>query len=142
MSLVFTLGYQGRALEELLEIVRSHRVEQVIDVRENAWSRKPGFSAPELEAALAPNGATYSHLPELGCTRAARHALWGTSTTERFFEEYRERLATRTQAVADLLARVRESQSLLLCLERDPSRCHRAVLAERLRAEGFSVVDL
>jgi uncharacterized protein (DUF488 family) len=30
----------------------------------------------------------------------------------------------------------------LLCFERDPERCHRRVLAERLEARGFTTVDL
>ena len=30
----------------------------------------------------------------------------------------------------------------LLCFERDPARCHRRVLAERLAPRGFETVDL
>jgi uncharacterized protein (DUF488 family) len=30
----------------------------------------------------------------------------------------------------------------LLCFEREPARCHRRVLAERMQARGFTTVDL
>lgn len=138
----FTLGYEGRALSELLQIIRTHEIEQVLDVRETASSRKAGFASAGLEEALATIGVAYVHLPELGCEKEARHALWRGGSADRFLESYRRRLEERPRAVADLAHRVRSARTLLLCLERDPSRCHRAVLGEKLRREGFTVLDL
>lgn len=139
---VFTLGYQGRSLPEVFGIVEGTGIRQVLDVRQNTSSKKPGFSGPELARAFSAVGVAYVHLADLGCTSAARHTLWRTKEAEPFFDEYRLYLMTQPKAVADLVDRVRRARSLLLCLERDPSRCHRAVLAERLRAEGISTVDL
>jgi uncharacterized protein (DUF488 family) len=139
---VFTLGYQGRSLPEVLGIVEGTGIQQVLDVRQNVSSKKPGFSGLELARAFSAMGVAYVHLADLGCTPAARHTLWRTKETEPFFDEYRLYLTTQPKAVQDLLDRVRRTRSLLLCLERDPSRCHRAVLAERLRAEGISTLDL
>ena len=139
---VFTLGYQGRDLHEVLEVVRHHAIAQVLDVRENAASRKPGFAEADLAAALAGIGVSYVHLADLGCAPASRHALWRGEEGATFFEEYRRRLSKRPQAFADLLRQVRAAPCLLLCLERDPSRCHRAVLAERLREVGVLVDHL
>lgn len=139
---VFALGYQGRDLEEILQMVRSYGIEQVLDVREKSLSKKPGFAGLELREALARMAVAYVHLPELGCRSEARHALWRRGEKEPFFEQYRHRLAERPQALAELFRRARSSRSLLLCLERDPSRCHRAVLAERLHGEGFLVQEL
>ena len=139
---VFTLGYQWRTVPEVLEIVRRHGITQVLDVRENAHSRKPGFSVPDLEAAFANAGIVYVHLPELGCERESRHALWNGAPTMDFLDRYRRRVAERRAALADLIRRVRGSRTLLLCLERDPSKCHRAVLGEELRAHGVPVQDL
>lgn len=139
---VFTLGYQGRDLEEVLRTVQRYDIEQVLDVRENGSSKKPGFAAGELKEALAKVGVAYAHLPELGCRSGSRHALWRGEAKEPFLEEYRRRLAERPEAFTDLIHRVRSARSLLFCLERDPSRCHRAVLVERLHAEGVLTQDL
>jgi len=139
---VLTLGYQGRSLSEVLEIVERSRVNRVIDVRQNPWSRKGGFSSGELGEALAAVGIHYTPLPGLGCTRASRHALWHGGPTEGFLTEYRQKLAEHPEALAELIHWAEASKSLLLCLERDPARCHRAVLGERLRAAGFLVQDL
>lgn len=141
-NVVFTLGYQRRRLEEVLEIVRQNAVEQVVDVRENARSRKPGFSSPELRAAFGAVGIRYTHLPELGCASVARHELWRGGGAQTFLEEYRRRLSDRPRALEILVERTRSARTLLLCLERDPGRCHRAVLSEELRARGFSTQDL
>jgi uncharacterized protein (DUF488 family) len=141
-SPVFTLGYQGRDVEEVLETVRRYGIEQVLDVRENGSSKKPGFAAADLKDALARAGIAYVHLPELGCRSESRHALWRGESKEPFLEDYRRRLAERPQAFADFVFRIRSARSLLLCLERDPSRCHRAVLVERLQAAGFRTQDL
>lgn len=139
---VFTLGYQGRDLKEVLQAVQRCGIEQLLDVRENASSKKSGFAAAELEEALAKIGVAYVHLPELGCRSGARHALWRGGAKKAFLEDYRRRLAERPRAFADLVHRVRSARSMVLCLERDPSRCHRAVLVERLRAEGISSQEL
>jgi uncharacterized protein (DUF488 family) len=139
---VFTLGYQGRDLKEVLQIVQRHAIKQVIDVRENASSKKPGFAAEELRQALAGIEVTYSHLPDLGCTSVSRHALWRGESMESFLDDYRRQLAERPEAFAGLVHRIRSASTLLLCLERDTSRCHRAVLVEKLRAQGISALDL
>lgn len=136
-SHAFTLGYQGRSLEEVLEVVVHQRIELVVDVRENARSRRPGFSGDELRRALETVGVAYAHLPELGCEAASRHALWSGGPTGTFLERYRVRLAARPLAFADLVGRVRDRRSLILCLERDPYRCHRSLLGERLESEGI-----
>jgi uncharacterized protein (DUF488 family) len=139
---VFAFGYQGRDLDQLLRAVRASRIELVVDVRERATSRKPGFAAQALKESLSAIGVAYVHLPELGCPSESRHALWRQGDVDPFFESYRRRLAEHPGALPGLLLRLRSARSLLLCLERDPSRCHRAVLVERLRVEGFAAEEL
>jgi len=138
----FTLGYQGRPLQEFLEIIQRNHVTRVIDVRQNPRSRKPGFSSEPLKMALAHIGVAYMHLPELGCERESRQALWRGAPTEGFLKDYRRKLADHSGALAELIHWAGKSRSLLLCLERDPARCHRAVLGEQLRLNGFLVQDL
>lgn len=46
-------------------------------------------------------------------------------------------------AALDALAeRARAEPLCLLCFERDPAQCHRRVIAERLAARDFAIVDL
>ena len=50
---LFTIGYEGRALDELIAILAANRIERVIDVRELPLSRRRGFSKTPLGTALA-----------------------------------------------------------------------------------------
>jgi uncharacterized protein (DUF488 family) len=55
-----------------------------------------------------------------------------------------EQLATDgAQAAFEQLAEIAAEQPVcLLCFERDPARCHRRIIAERLGKRGFEAVDL
>lgn len=142
MTEVLSVGYQGRSQSDILHIIQEYGLEQVLDVRENARSIKPGFSSAELQRAFHRIGVKYVHLPQLGCTQESRHALWSGTRPEAFLNKYRHLLSQRPEAVIDLLDRVRSGKTLLLCLERDPTRCHRAVLEEQLRTKGIPVRSL
>jgi len=50
---VFTIGYEGRQPDELIAMLRAHRVDRLIDVRERPSSRRKGFSKSALRDALA-----------------------------------------------------------------------------------------
>ena len=45
-------------------------------------------------------------------------------------------------ALDELAALAGKAPTCLLCFERDPARCHRRLLAERLAPRGFAVEDL
>ena len=42
--IAYTIGYEGRELEEFVARLREQQVEVLIDIREKPASRKPGFS--------------------------------------------------------------------------------------------------
>ena len=45
-------------------------------------------------------------------------------------------------ASLEVAALAEAGPTCLLCFERDPERCHRRVLSERLAGMGFEIVDL
>jgi hypothetical protein len=47
---LFTIGYQGRTLEDSLNVLLTASVTLLCDVRRNPVSRKPGFSKGVLSA--------------------------------------------------------------------------------------------
>lgn len=139
MEPVLLLGYEGRSLEALLALLRERRVELVVDVRERAASRKPGFAGPELQAALAGAGIAYEHRPELGCTRELREFLRGGGDRGEYAARYAALLAARPGAVEGLVGLVRGRRAALLCTERRLEACHRQVLAGELARAGLAV---
>lgn len=139
---IWMVGYQGRSWDSIAAALRSYRIGCVVDVRARPFSRRPGFGAPQLARALSGLGVGYLSLPELGCTPDHRRALRRHEPLNVHGDAYRDRLATQGDAVQRLTDLARLRCVLVLCMERRPQECHRAVLAERLAAEGFRVAEL
>jgi uncharacterized protein (DUF488 family) len=142
--LLFTIGYEGRTLQEFLDALTSAGARLLIDVRAIAASRRPGFSKTALAGALREVGIDYLHLRPLGTPKEGRDAARKGRTHE-MRRIYDGQLATPEAQFALLQAEAAalEQPSALLCFEREASCCHRAMVAERLVARsGFEVRNL
>jgi len=130
---LFTIGYEGKKVDELLAELGASGVDLVIDVRAVAASRRPGFSKTALARALSERGIGYLHLRPLGTPKAGREAARKGRIGE-MRAIYEGQLATPEGALAmeQALAAAQERRSALLCFEADAGHCHRAVVAERL----------
>jgi uncharacterized protein (DUF488 family) len=137
-STVYTVGYEGRDVADLIALLRTHRVETLVDVRLTPISRKAGFSKTALSSALADAGITYLHERRLGNPKENRPAYRaGEKTAQRRYLAHL--LQNGGDAVARLSDIVTTSATALLCVEREPSICHRSAVADQL---GVSVVSL
>ena len=58
---LYTLGYERRTLREFINILTDARIAILVDVRETAWSHKPGFSKGQFQATLERAGIEYIH---------------------------------------------------------------------------------
>ncbi|HWH17717.1 MAG TPA: DUF488 domain-containing protein [Allosphingosinicella sp.] len=137
---LFTIGYEGKTLDEFLGELGAAGIELLIDVRAVAASRRPGFSKTALANALAERGIGYLHLRPLGTPAAGREAARRGRVAE-MRRIYAGQLETPEAALAmeQALAAAHERRSALLCYEADAAGCHRSMLAERL---PFEVVNL
>ena len=143
MTTLFTIGYEGADLDRVLAALKSAGVAAVADVRAVVSSRKRGFSKSALCAHLEEAGLGYRHFRDLGTPAAGRQAARaGDAAGMR--RVFCEQLATdAAQAALDDLARFATGcPTCLLCFCRDPTVCHRRVIAERLRPQGFTAQDL
>jgi hypothetical protein len=123
----FTVGYEGRTLDDFIGILLDAGVERVVDVRELPLSRKRGFSKNGLAGALAERGIEYVHVRAAGNPhRDLRHDV------ARCLAAYREHLRENPAAVEEVLAALKGRRAALLCVEHDHTACHRSVLAARL----------
>jgi uncharacterized protein (DUF488 family) len=134
---IFTIGYESVTVGEFLAALKSAGVERVIDVRALPLSRRPGFSKTPLTAALAEARIEYIHLKALGtpaegrsAARAGRHADMARIYAGQL--ELPEAMAQSAQML-DLAA---EKPSALLCMEREPGRCHRTLLLEAVAGDA------
>src|SRR5438270_13202478 len=74
MGIIFTIGYEGAALQDFVATLQHSCIQRLLDVRQLAQSRRRGFSKNALAAALAEVGISYTHLPQLGDPKPGREA--------------------------------------------------------------------
>lgn len=139
---LYTIGYEGKDLPAFLDCLAASGVECVLDVRENPFSRKPGFSRKPLSQALEARAIQYVHLKELGTPRPLREAVKSDGDYGRFFEAMQGYLATRPEAVERACRYVRGATCCLLCYEESVDACHRKVVAQLIRERIGDELDV
>ena len=142
---LFTVGYQGRCFDELLNLLRQNSIETVVDVRYFPHSRKEGFSKSILNQRLDSNGIQYMHLRKLGSLPGLRRRYHKHEDINTYFNEYRRHLDGQLPTVEHLARLSRRESTCLLCLEAEPLYCHRSVIADRIQqldGNGLAICHL
>jgi uncharacterized protein (DUF488 family) len=137
---LYTLGYEKRTLPEYLTILRQHRIDVVIDVRDVAWSHKPGFSEKPLQQGLERAGIEYVRAGFVGNPKWLRAEA---KDLDEMLEFYRWYLKEFSEVVDGFRQMVKELSDrglriCLTCFERNPAECHRSIL---LNTAGFRRVE-
>jgi uncharacterized protein (DUF488 family) len=139
---IWTVGHSNHALDHFLDLLRTHAIEAVADVRSTPFSRRhPHFNRERLKAALASAGIDYIFLgAELGARSPDRECYDADGRV------VYERLA-RTDAFKAGIDRVTTEAGnrrvTLMCAEKDPLSCHRTILVTpRLIARGLTVMHV
>lgn len=131
---IYSVGYEGFTQRGFVEAMSQSKVDVVVDVRLNAMSRKAGFSKRGLSEALERAGIEYIHEPKLGNPADNRDSfrIGDGSVGRRRIEQM---LANGSgEALARVADLARSRRLALLCVEREPARCHRAVITDAIRA--------
>jgi len=123
-----TIGYQNLKFNDFIKILQERGVRLVIDVRNNPFSFKKGFSKKWLSTHLPEYKIDYINIPELGIPSKDRKELTGSS----LWNKYKELLianAFQLQKAADI---IKKQAAVLMCFEAHPAECHRSRLADKL----------
>jgi len=132
-SKLFTVGYEGRSLDELLDELVEAGVKRLVDVRELPLSRRRGFSKTALGETLRDAGIDYVHVRALGNPKPNRERYWA-GDVEGGAAVYRRHLNNGSRpALVELSESLVEGPTCLLCFERDHAACHRDVIVEALQ---------
>ena len=142
---LLTLGYEKRDLAEYIRLLRDARVGVVLDVRETAWSHKPGFSKTKLAEGLAAAKIRYVHAAVAGNPKELRRQAKSHADCLTTFERHLVGNPAIEHAFDSIVSEClqREERIALLCFERHPGDCHRGILADRWATRhGASVEHL
>ena len=141
-STILTIGHSTRPIDEFLDLLTAHEVEQVADVRTIPKSqRNPQFNSEDLRRALRGRHIRYVHLPKLGGLRHPRRDSINTGWRNASFRGYADYMQTpdfegSLKELTDLSSKHRTA---IMCAEAVPWRCHRSLIADVLLARGVPV---
>ena len=119
-TVVYTIGYHGRALTDVLDLLKKFDVQVLADIRANPYSRIPTYSRQRLQSAITESGIEYVHLGILGVPQEIRDTFKATRSTKAFVASYSAHLHSHQAALHDLSEHVHRKTYCLICLERDP----------------------
>jgi uncharacterized protein (DUF488 family) len=142
---LFTIGYEGMDLQSFMSRLEDKGIDCVLDVRENPFSRKPGFSKGPLSRALEARGIQYVHFKELGTPRSLREQLKADGDHGKFLQEMEKYLTTREEALDHARDYVARMTCCVMCYERSADLCHRKLVAQMVRVrvgDGVCVIHL
>lgn len=142
MGRVSTIGYEGTSIESFVSTLVAAQITHLVDVRAVPVSRKKGFSKRQLKARLSQEGINYVSLRGLGDPKPGRDAARAGQYAE-FRRIYRAHLHT-AEAQTDLteaLALATKTNVCILCYEKNPTECHRSIVAGEMRRLGGLEVE-
>ena len=142
---IWTIGHSTRSADEFNEILVTHGIKALVDVRSFPGSRRyPHFNKPELAASLEAIGIVYAHNPRLGGRRRPNPDSKNTAWKNLSFRAYADHLESEEfkEGVEELLEVASTSRTAIMCAEALWWRCHRSLIADFLKSKGFAVIHI
>ena len=142
---VSTIGHSNRSLEEFVDLLRGHDIEQVVDVRTVPKSRhNPQFGGEALAASLHAEGLGYRYMAGLGGLRHSPKDSVNQGWRNSSFRGYADYMQSDefAQNIDVLIDVARAQRVAVMCAEAVPWRCHRSLIGDALLVRGVAVEDI
>ncbi len=142
---VWTMGHSTRTIDEFIDVLAAHRIAMLVDVRRFPTSQRyPHFDSPRVERSLAKAEINYLCFRELGGFRQPRSDSANTAWRSKGFRGYADYMETNAfeDAIEQVLQVARDRPTAVMCAERLWWRCHRALIADYLKARSIHVIHI
>ncbi len=128
-DVVYTIGHSTHSMDKLIELLARHEITAVADVRSRPYSRfNPQFNRELISLALKKAGVAYVFLgQELGA-RSEDQRCYVDGKVQYDLLAQTELFQSGMQRVIEGISKYRLA---LMCAEKDPLVCHRAILVCR-----------
>jgi uncharacterized protein (DUF488 family) len=139
---ILTIGHSTHPIGEFIAILEAQGVDLLADIRTIPRSRhNPQFNRAALAASLVEAEIRYVSMPGLGGLRHARpdspHTAWRNASF-RGYAGYMQTAAFR-ENLGRLIQLSQQTQTVIMCAEAVPWRCHRSLIADALAVRGIPV---
>lgn len=139
---VYTIGHSTHPAEVFIEVLRGYGIGLVADVRSIPRSHhNPQFNGNELGPRLERYGIRYLHLKELGGLRRTTGTSVNTGWANLSFRGFADHMQTPefARGMEMLVEAAGSVQTVIMCAEALPWRCHRSLIADALVARSVAV---
>ena len=130
---LYTIGYEGRGIDEFVSLLKDNRITRLIDVREIPLSRKKGFSKSSLRNRLHEEDIEYVHIKALGSPSEIRNKLKEDWDYKYFFKAFSSYLHSNWWAIEQAHNYLSDGINCIMCFESHPYQCHRSTVADKIK---------
>lgn len=140
---IYSIGYTGFSITDFVATLKTNKISAVVDVRSQPYSQwYPDYNKENLEIRLRQAGIYYRNYAEEFGVRQENRSYYSNSGYLDF-----ETFAKSPQFLKGFKKLVKSMNQnyrfALMCAEKDPFNCHRAILVSRAFHEaGYKVVHL
>lgn len=142
---LYTVGHSTHPIAKFIDILQSHGIRKLIDIRRFPASRRhPQFNSEALQQALVACGIQYDHMESLGGRRApSRHSI-NLGLRNAQFRGYADYMMTEPfiGAATILKQTAKTGSTAIMCAEADWHHCHRSLVADWMKSNGVRVLHL
>ena len=138
----FTIGYEGKDIDQFLNVLVSNNINLLIDIRRNPFSMNFIYIKDALMKKLKDVGIDYLHIPELGIESEDRKNLNTKADYEELFKKYRQNLFPKEVYINRIIELGTTKRIALLCFEEDCDFCHRREVANVIKSRKHEVINL
>jgi len=142
---LWTIGHSNRPIVELIAMLTQADITTLVDVRAQPHSaRHPQFNEESLRASCGQANIVYHWAGRHLGGKRAMHAGSPHRALDAGRRGFADHMGTEIfqRAVTQVLNLAARGPTVMLCAERDPQQCHRALIADYLILQGVRVVHL
>jgi uncharacterized protein (DUF488 family) len=139
----YTLGYEGRKIGDILDALKAASIRCIMDIRHTPLSMyRPEVSKTNFQRTVEAEGIQYLHVPECGVPKDIRAKAIGAGTRDPIWEWYDEYVVERFFGRNLHWFLNLDHPVAMMCVEADPTECHRHRLFNALERQGLRGFDL
>jgi len=142
---IWTIGHSTRTIDEFVAMLQSFNITLVADIRHFPGSRKyPHFNKEELHRSLLQHNIQYVHIENLGGRRKLHKDSLNTAWRHPAFRAYADYMETENfkEGITMLQDIAQQENTAFMCSEAVWWRCHRSMVADYLKANGWTVMHI
>jgi uncharacterized protein (DUF488 family) len=140
---IWTIGHSNRTAEDFVNILKTHKIELLADVRSFPGSKRyPHFNKNSLDITLAQNFIEYLHIPELGGKRGPEGSA--NNTERAALKTYSRYMETDSflKGINLLDNILLVKRTALMCAEARWRNCHRSLISDYLNMRKIEVIHI